>query len=98
MSSDTSSDSDGAVSADSEPKWRPLDRTQRRVAGVLVEKAKTTPENYPLSLNAITTGCNQKSNRSPQMDLREDQVEAFETDELLQDLPEPTDGDLELEP
>lgn len=57
------------------PKWRPLDRIQRRVAGVLVEKAKTTPENYPLSLNAITTGANQKSNRSPQMDLDPSDVE-----------------------
>jgi uncharacterized protein YceH (UPF0502 family) len=57
------------------PNWRPLDRIQRRVAGVLVEKAKTTPENYPLSLNAITTGCNQKSNRSPQMDLDPTDVE-----------------------
>ncbi len=61
--------------AGSEPRWRPLDRIQRRVAGVLVEKAKTTPENYPLSLNAITTGCNQKSNRSPQMELAAEDVE-----------------------
>jgi uncharacterized protein YceH (UPF0502 family) len=57
------------------PNWRPLDRIQRRVAGVLVEKAKTTPENYPLSLNGITTGCNQKSNRSPQMELDPSDVE-----------------------
>lgn len=64
----TNDDSDG-------PQWRPLDRIQRRVAGVLVEKAKTTPENYPLSLNAITTGSNQKSNRSPQMDLDPSDVE-----------------------
>ena len=56
-------------------KWKPLDRIHRRVAGVLVEKAKTTPENYPLSLNAITTGCNQKSNRSPQMNLDPSDVE-----------------------
>lgn len=57
------------------PSWRPLDRIQRRVAGVMVEKAKTTPENYPMSLNAITTGCNQKSNRSPQMELDPSDVE-----------------------
>ena len=57
------------------PRWRALDRVQRRVAGVLVEKAKTTPENYPPSLNAITTGANQKSNRSPQMDLDPSDVE-----------------------
>lgn len=56
------------------PKWRPLDRNERRVAGVLAEKAKTTPENYPLSLNAIVNGANQKSNRFPQMQLDEDQA------------------------
>lgn len=57
------------------PRWRALDRIARRVAGVLVEKAKTTPENYPLSLNSLVTGCNQKSNRFPQMQLDEAQVE-----------------------
>ena len=57
------------------PKWQRLDRVQRRIMGVLVEKAKTTPEAYPLSLNAITTGSNQKSNRSPQMQLESDDVE-----------------------
>lgn len=57
-----------------EKKWRPLDRVERRVAGVLVEKAKTTPDNYPLSLNALVNGCNQKSNRTPQMQLDEDAV------------------------
>ena len=44
--------------------------------GVLVEKAKTTPENYPLSLNSLKSGCNQKNNRSPLMQVEEDQVEA----------------------
>jgi uncharacterized protein YceH (UPF0502 family) len=43
--------------------------------GVLVEKAKTTPNAYPITLNALTTGCNQKSNRDPQMELAPDQVE-----------------------
>jgi hypothetical protein len=57
-------------------KWRPLERTERRVAGVLAEKAKTTPENYPLSINSLINGCNQKSNRFPQMQLDEDQVSA----------------------
>jgi hypothetical protein len=41
----------------------------------LVEKAKTTPENYPLSLNALKAGCNQKNNRSPLTHLEESQVE-----------------------
>jgi uncharacterized protein YceH (UPF0502 family) len=45
------------------------------VAGVLVEKAKTTPDAYPMSLNAIVTGCNQKSNRDPVMNVQPEQVE-----------------------
>jgi len=56
------------------PKWRQLERIERRVAGVLVEKAKTTPDNYPLSVNALVNGCNQKNNRFPQMTLDEEQV------------------------
>ena len=48
----------------------------RRVLGVLVEKAKTTPDSYPLTVNAIKTGCNQKSNRNPQMDLAADDIMA----------------------
>jgi len=56
------------------PKWRILERIERRVAGVLVEKAKTTPDNYPLSTNALVNGCNQKNNRYPQMVLDEEQV------------------------
>ncbi len=56
------------------PRWRPLERNERRVAGVLAEKAKTTPENYPLTLNSLVNGCNQKSNRFPQMQLDEGQV------------------------
>lgn len=62
-------------------KWRPLNARQRRVLGVLIEKAKTTPEAYPMTLNALTTGCNQKSNRSPQMELKPDDVETL-MDEL----------------
>lgn len=70
MSSETLSN-DRAVA----PRWQPLESIQRRVLGVLIEKAKTTPENYPLSLNSIRTGSNQKNNRSPLMVLEEDQVE-----------------------
>ncbi|HEY6195126.1 MAG TPA: DUF480 domain-containing protein [Candidatus Eisenbacteria bacterium] len=47
------------------PAWKPLDARQRRVLGVLIEKAKTTPAAYPMSVNAIVAGCNQKSNRDP---------------------------------
>lgn len=47
-----------------------MDFTQEevRVLGVLVEKELTTPDYYPLTLNALTTGCNQKSNREPVVD------------------------------
>ncbi|MFV1964177.1 MAG: YceH family protein [Pirellulaceae bacterium] len=64
-----------------EKRWTSLTEIQRRVTGVLVEKAKTTPEQYPLSLNALTNGCNQKSNRNPQMSLDMDDVEGV-LDEL----------------
>ena len=57
------------------PGFRPLDPVARRVLGVLVEKAKTTPDAYPLSLGALRNGCNQKSNRAPLMNLDEDQVQ-----------------------
>ncbi len=53
-------------------KPSPLSRNARRALGVLVEKAKTTPDNYPLSLAALVTGCNQKSNRAPKMELDDD--------------------------
>ncbi|MFM8953065.1 MAG: YceH family protein [Planctomycetaceae bacterium] len=56
------------------PTVRPLDANERRVLGVLIEKAKTTPDQYPLSLNGVVTGCNQKSNRDPVMTLDEEQV------------------------
>ena len=55
--------------------WPVLDANARRVLGVLVEKAKTTPDAYPLTINALVTGCNQKSNRDPIMELDEADVE-----------------------
>src|SRR5437868_898428 len=55
--------------------WPVLDVQERRVLGVLVEKAKTTPDIYPLSVNALVTGCNQKSNRDPVLDLADLEVE-----------------------
>jgi uncharacterized protein YceH (UPF0502 family) len=61
--------------------WLPLSARERRVVGVLIEKQKTTPEYYPLSVNAIVTGCNQKSNRDPLTNFDADDVE-----EILQDL------------
>jgi len=49
---------------------------EARVLGALVEKEITTPEYYPLSLNALVNACNQKSNREPVMNLDEDAVVA----------------------
>jgi uncharacterized protein len=47
---------------------------EARVLGCLIEKEMTTPEYYPLSLNALTNACNQKSNRDPVMGLDEESV------------------------
>ena len=60
-----------------------LSPEQCRVIGVMLEKETTTPDQYPLSLNAITTGCNQKSNREPVMALAETEVQTI-VDELEQ--------------
>ncbi len=51
-----------------------LNDQELRVLGALIEKEITTPEYYPLSLNALTAACNQKSNREPVMNLTEDEV------------------------
>lgn len=52
-----------------------LSRPQRRVLGVLLEKAFTTPDVYPLTIKAAVSGCNQKSNRDPVVEYDEDRVE-----------------------
>jgi uncharacterized protein YceH (UPF0502 family) len=62
------------------PPWPALDLQERRVLGVLVEKQKTskTADAYPMSVNALTTGANQKSNRDPVLSLSEEEaVEAL---------------------
>ncbi len=51
-----------------------LSAGQTRVLGSLIEKEVTTPDYYPLSLNALMNACNQRSNREPVMDLDEDAV------------------------
>jgi uncharacterized protein len=51
-----------------------LDTAEVRVLGALIEKEATTPEHYPLSLNALVNACNQKSNRHPVVDYDEDTV------------------------
>jgi uncharacterized protein YceH (UPF0502 family) len=60
-----------------------LSPEQCRVIGVMLEKETTTPEQCPLSLNAIVTGCNQKSSREPVMSLSESDVQNI-VDELVQ--------------
>jgi uncharacterized protein YceH (UPF0502 family) len=62
--------------------WPVLSTLERRVLGVLAEKQKTTPDVYPMSVNALATGCNQKSNRDPVMNV--DEAEVDETLTALQ--------------
>ena len=52
-----------------------LNAKEARVIGCLLEKQVTTPDQYPLSLNAITLACNQKTNREPVMDMSESEVQ-----------------------
>jgi uncharacterized protein YceH (UPF0502 family) len=54
----------------------PLTPAEARVLAVLVEKEKTTPDVYPLSLNSLLAGCNQKTSREPVMNLSESDVHA----------------------
>jgi uncharacterized protein YceH (UPF0502 family) len=51
-----------------------LTRAEARVLGAMIEKEVTTPDYYPLSLNALINACNQRSNREPVMDLDEEAV------------------------
>lgn len=51
-----------------------LNAVQARVLGVLMEKERTTPNGYPLSLNGVVVACNQRSNREPVMALEEGEV------------------------
>jgi uncharacterized protein len=53
-----------------------LNPVELRVLGCLIEKQRTTPEQYPLTLNALRLACNQASNREPVLDLDEAQVRA----------------------
>lgn len=53
---------------------RPLTAEQARVLGTLMEKARTVPDSYPLTLNSLQSGCNQKSSREPVMNLSESDI------------------------
>ena len=54
-----------------------LSLPQTRVLGVLVEKQRTVPDTYPLSLNALVAGCNQKTSRDPILELSESDVQSI---------------------
>ncbi|MDH3529838.1 MAG: YceH family protein, partial [Acidobacteriota bacterium] len=51
-----------------------LDEVEARVVGCLIEKEATTPDNYPLTVNALVNACNQKTNRFPVVDYNEETV------------------------
>jgi len=68
--------SDGVVLGMDGDGVNPLSDVEVRVLGALIEKDITTPDYYPLSLNALVNACNQKNNRDPVMGLDEDRVRA----------------------
>ncbi|MEK1939763.1 MAG: DUF480 domain-containing protein [Pseudomonas sp.] len=61
-------------SIETAPAVEPLTSSEARVVGCLVEKQATTPESYPLTLNALVLACNQKTSREPVMNLTQGQV------------------------
>ena len=64
-----------ATSTTTAARWQAVPARERRVLGVMLEKAKTTPDAYPLTLNALCSGCNQKSNRAPLTSYEPDDVQ-----------------------
>ena len=63
---------------------RSLDPVEARVLGTLMEKARTVPDSYPLTLNSLVLGCNQKSSREPLMNVSDAQAqEALDSLKLL---------------
>ena len=66
------------------PDTRPLTPTEARVLATLMEKARTVPDSYPMSLNGLLTGCNQKTSREPVMNVSDaDAQEALDALKLL---------------
>ena len=58
-----------------DPASHPLSALEARVLATLMEKERTVPDSYPLTLNAVTTGCNQKSAREPVMQVSDAQAQ-----------------------
>lgn len=56
-------------------RTQPLSAVQARVLATLMEKSRTVPDSYPLTLNSLLAGCNQKSSREPVMQLTEGEVQ-----------------------
>jgi uncharacterized protein YceH (UPF0502 family) len=75
--------SQAVFDSDGSPPVRELTAGQRRVLGTLVEKAITTPNQYPLTLKALASGCNQTSNRDPVSNYSEESISQI-VDELRQ--------------
>ena len=66
------------------PATRPLTHNEARVLATLMEKARTVPDSYPMSLNGLVTGCNQKTSRDPVMQLTDAEAqEALDSLKLL---------------
>ena len=67
-----------------DPATRPLTPNEARVLATLMEKARTVPDSYPMSLNGLVTGCNQKTSRDPVMQLSDAEAqEALDSLKLL---------------
>ncbi|MFY3385661.1 YceH family protein [Paracidovorax sp. MALMAid1276] len=67
-----------------DPATRPLTPNEARVLATLMEKARTVPDSYPMSLNGLVTGCNQKTSRDPVMQLTDAEAqEALDSLKLL---------------
>lgn len=58
-----------------DPSTRPLHPIEARVLGTLMEKARTVPDSYPLTLNTLVLGCNQKTTREPVMNITDAQAQ-----------------------
>ena len=58
-----------------DPATHPLTALEARVLATLMEKARTVPDSYPLTLNAVVTGCNQKTAREPVMQVSDAQAQ-----------------------
>ena len=58
-----------------DPRNTPLTSVEARVLATLMEKARTVPDSYPLTLNSLVTGCNQKSSRDPVMEVSEGEAQ-----------------------